>query len=135
MVKTISIVVHAQYQFMKPYTNCQTFKRLLLVVVFVIIWARPPRLSECLPLQCPSRWGRSKAHRAPHGHRLQIAPSVYVVLSYSYLCRGKEVLFMSIEERQVKVEQASKLAKWFKISIEISIFGHVIFSKTWPPQD
>lgn len=42
---------------------------------------------------------------------------------------------MSIEEKNIKVEQASKLAKWFKISIEISIFGHVIFSKTWPPQD
>lgn len=47
----------------------------------------------------------------------------------------KEVLFMSTEEKQIKVEQASKLAKWFKISIEISIFGHVIFSKVWPPQD
>lgn len=42
---------------------------------------------------------------------------------------------MSEEEKQVKVAQASKLAKWFKISIEISIFGNVIFSKTWPPQD
>lgn len=54
---------------------------------------------------------------------------------FLYLCSGKEVLFMSIEEKKVKIEQANKLAKWFKISIEISIFGHVIFSKTWPPQD
>lgn len=42
---------------------------------------------------------------------------------------------MSIEEKSIKIEQASKIAKWFKISIEISIFGHVIFSKVWPPQD
>lgn len=42
---------------------------------------------------------------------------------------------MSNEEKQIKVEQANKLAKWFKIYIEISIFGHVIFSKTWPPQE
>lgn len=42
---------------------------------------------------------------------------------------------MSNEEKLVKILQASKLAKWFKISIEISIFGHVIFCKTWPPQD
>lgn len=54
---------------------------------------------------------------------------------FLYLCSRKEVLSMSTEEKQIKVEQASKLAKWFKISIEISIFGHVIFSKTWPPQD
>lgn len=42
---------------------------------------------------------------------------------------------MSNEEKQIKVEQANKLAKWFKIHIEISIFGHVIFEKTWPPQE
>lgn len=42
---------------------------------------------------------------------------------------------MGIEEKNIKIEQASKIAKWFKISIEISIFGHVIFSKVWPPQD
>lgn len=42
---------------------------------------------------------------------------------------------MSTEEKQVKIEQASKLTRWFKVYIEISIFGHVIFSKTWPPQD
>lgn len=42
---------------------------------------------------------------------------------------------MSNEEKEIKVEQASKFAKWLKISVEISIFGHVIWSKTWPPQD
>jgi hypothetical protein len=106
-----------------------------LMVLFVILWARPPRLSECLTLQCPSRWGRSKP-LAPHlATALQTAPIVFVNQSFLYLCSGKEVLFMSTEEKAVKVEQASKLAKWFKISIEISIFDHVIFSKTWPPQD
>lgn len=52
----------------------------------------------------------------------------------SLLAKGG-VLFMSIEEKQVKVEQASKLAKWFRIHIEISLFDKVIWSKTWPPQD
>lgn len=42
---------------------------------------------------------------------------------------------MSTEEKQIKAEQAGKLARWFKISVEISIFGQVIFSKTWPPED
>ena len=42
---------------------------------------------------------------------------------------------MSTEDKQVKVEQASKLAKWFRIHIEISLFDKVIWSKTWPPQD
>ena len=37
---------------------------------------------------------------------------------------------MSTEEKQVKVEQASKLAKWFRIHIEIAIFDKVIWSKT-----
>lgn len=63
---------------------------------------------------------------------------VYQQLSFEIFttfARRKEVFVMSTEEKQIKVEQASKLAKWFKISIEISIFGHVIFSKTWPPQD
>lgn len=42
---------------------------------------------------------------------------------------------MSTEEKEIKIEQASKLSKWLKISVEISIFGHVIWSKVWPPQD
>ena len=105
------------------------------MVLLVILWARPPRLSECLTLQCTSRWGRSKAHRAPPGHRLQTTPVTFVNQPILYLCSGKEVLFMSTKEKEVNIEQASNLAKWFKISIEISIFGHVIFSKTWPPKD
>lgn len=105
------------------------------MILFVILWARPPRLPEYLTLQCPSRWGRYKSHRAPLGHRLKTTPVTFINQPILYLCSGKEVLFMSTEEKEVKVEQASKLAKWFKISIEISIFGHVIFSKTWPPQD
>ena len=73
---------------------------------------------------------------APHkanalkNYRQRLSFGIYVTFA-----NRKEVLFMSTEEKQIKVEQASKLAKWFKISIEISIFGHVIFSKTWPPQD
>ena len=135
MVKTTSIVVPAQFRFVKPCTVCPMFERWSLLVLFVILWARPHRLSEWPTLQGASRWGRSKAHRAAQGHRLQTLPIVYVVQSYSYLCSGKEVLFMSTEEKQVKIEQASKLTRWFKVYIEISIFGHVIFSKTWPPQD
>ena len=42
---------------------------------------------------------------------------------------------MSTEEKEVKVEQASRLAKWFRIYIEISLFDKVIWFKTWPPQD
>lgn len=63
------------------------------------------------------------------------APTGKIGKNFITFARGKEVYKMSTEEKQVKVEQASKLAKWFKISIEISIFGQVIFSKTWPPQD
>ena len=48
-------------------------------MLFVILWARPPRLSECLTLQYPSRWGRSNAHRAPLGHRLQTCPAGFLV--------------------------------------------------------
>lgn len=42
---------------------------------------------------------------------------------------------MSTEDKAIKVEQASKLAKWFRISVEIALFDKVIWSKTWPPQD
>lgn len=42
---------------------------------------------------------------------------------------------MSTEEKQIKVEQARGLAKWFRIHIEIALFDKVIWSKTWPPQD
>ena len=69
MVKTTSIAVPAQSRFVKPCAVCPMFESWSLMVLFVILWARPPRLSECLTLQCPSRWGRSKAHRAPRGHR------------------------------------------------------------------
>lgn len=73
--------------------------------------------------------------RAPLGLRSQTCPVVYVVQYNLYICSGKEVLFMSNEEKEIKIEQANKLAKWFKIYFEITIFGHVIFSKTWPPQE
>lgn len=135
MVKTTSIVVHAQFRFVKPYTDCPTFERWSLLVLFVILWARPPRPSEWPTLKPLAAGVGSLPPRAPQGHRLQTSPVVYVVQSNSYLCSGKEVLFMSTEEKQVKIEQASKLTRWFKVYIEISIFGHVIFSKTWPPQD
>ena len=32
------------------------------------------------------------------------------------------------------VKEAKGLAKWFKIELKISLFGHVIFSWVWPPQ-
>ena len=71
-----------------------------------------------------------------HAHNRKKLPSAAIVRDlFVHLQTRKEVLSMSTEDKQIKVEQASKLAKWFKISIEISIFGHVIFSKTWPPQD
>ena len=71
-----------------------------------------------------------------HDHNRKKLPSAAIVRDlFVHLQTRKEVLSMSTEDKQIKVEQASKLAKWFKISIEISIFGHVIFSKTWPPQD
>ena len=79
MVKTTSIAVLAQFRFVKPCANCPMFKRWSLLVLFVILWARPPRLSECLSLQCPSRWGRSKAHRAPLGHRFTNLPVLVLV--------------------------------------------------------
>lgn len=105
------------------------------MVLFVILWARPPRPSEWPTLKPLAAGVGSLPPRAPQGHRLQTFPVVYVVQSYSSLCRRKEMLFMSTEEKQVKIEQASKLTRWFKVYVEISIFGHVIFSKTWPPQD
>lgn len=135
MVKTTSIAVPAQFRFVKPCADCPMFKRLSLLVLFVILWARPPRPSEWPTLKPSAAGVGSLPPRAPLGYRLQTSPVVYVVQSNSYLCSGKEVLFMSIEEKQIKIEQANKLAKWFKIYIEISIFGHVIFSKTWPPQE
>lgn len=135
MVKTTSIAVHAQFRFVKPCADCPIFKRWSLKVLFVILWARPHRPSEWPTLKPLAAGVGSLPPRAPRGQRLQIRPVVYVVQSNSYICSGKEVLFMSNEEKQIKIEQANKLAKWFKIYIEISIFGHVIFSKTWPPQE
>lgn len=87
------------------------------------------------PCKAPAAGVGSLPPRAAQGHRLQTFPVGFVVQSNSYLCSGKEVLFMSTEEKLIKTEQASKLARWFEISVKISIFGHVIFSKTWPPQE
>lgn len=42
---------------------------------------------------------------------------------------------MSTEERNIKIEQASKLAKWFKIELTISIFGHTILHWVYPPEN
>lgn len=42
---------------------------------------------------------------------------------------------MSTEERQIKVEQASKLAKWFRVEFSISIFGHTILHWVYPPEN
>lgn len=41
---------------------------------------------------------------------------------------------ISTEEKQAAVNEARGLAKWFKIELKISLFGHVIFNWTWPPQ-
>lgn len=39
------------------------------------------------------------------------------------------------QEQKEMTTQASKLAKWFKIELTISIFGHVIVHWVYPPQN
>lgn len=41
---------------------------------------------------------------------------------------------MDNNKKQEMTNQASKLAKWFKIEITISIFGNQIIKWTYPPQ-
>lgn len=41
---------------------------------------------------------------------------------------------MSEQQKTQAVNEAKGLAKWFKIELKISIFGHTIFNWTWPPQ-
>lgn len=41
---------------------------------------------------------------------------------------------MSTEERNIKVEQAKGLAKWFRVELSISIFGHTILHWIYPPE-
>ena len=37
-----------------------------------------------------------------------------------------------IKNQQIK--EAKGLAKWFSVKIEIRMFGHLIWSYQWPPQ-
>ena len=69
MVKTTSIAVPVQYRFMKPCAVCPMFERWLLLVLFVILWARPPRPSECQTLKPSAAGVGSLSPRAALGHR------------------------------------------------------------------
>lgn len=42
---------------------------------------------------------------------------------------------MSTEEKAIKVEQARGLAKWFRVELTISIFGHDILHWVYPPEN
>lgn len=41
---------------------------------------------------------------------------------------------MSEIEKTNAVDSARGLAKWFSVHVEIKIFGHVVWSYTYPPQ-
>lgn len=44
--------------------------------------------------------------------------------------------FEKIQHKQELVAMKAKgLAKWFRVSVSIEIFGKVIWSFTWPPQN
>ena len=79
MVKTTSIAVPAQFRFVKPCANCPMFKRWSLLVLFVILWARPPRPSEWPTLKPSAAGVGSLSPRAPLGHRF-INPPVLVLV-------------------------------------------------------
>lgn len=71
MVKTTSIAVPAQFRFVKPCADCPMFKRWSLLVLFVILWARPPRPSEWPTLKPSAAGVGSLPPRAPLGHRFK----------------------------------------------------------------
>lgn len=41
---------------------------------------------------------------------------------------------MDIQSEKALVNDAKGLAKWFRVSVKIEIFGHTIFEWVWPPQ-
>ena len=79
MVKTTSIAVPAQFRFVKPCANCPMFKRWSLLVLFVILWARPPRPSEWPTLEPLAAGVGSLSPRAPQGHRFTNLPVLFLV--------------------------------------------------------
>lgn len=42
---------------------------------------------------------------------------------------------MSNQEKMSRVAEARGLAKWFKIELTISIFGHTLLHWVYPPQN
>lgn len=42
---------------------------------------------------------------------------------------------MDENSRQSLVNDAKGLTKMFRVTVKIELFGHVIFEKTWPPQN
>lgn len=155
-------VRHVESVRSQNYGNCPTLFACISTaspfIICLFLWARPPRASESLThLAPPAGVGcvggdrrppatlkplQSRSAKAPlppraaQGHRSKNHPShsSHSIIFVSLRLKGG-VTFMSTEDKQVKVEQASKLAKWFRIHIEISLFDKVIWSKTWPPQD
>lgn len=82
---------------------------------------RPPRSSggrSFLAPLCPL---------APH-----MATASKKVLS---LPTERRCLRMSTEDKAIKVEQAKGLAKWFRVELTISIFGHEILHWVYPPEN
>ena len=79
MAKTTYIVVPAQFRFVKPCADCPLFKRWSLMVLFVILWARPPRPSEWPTLKPLAAGVGSLPPRAAQGHRCTIRPVLVLV--------------------------------------------------------
>lgn len=50
------------------------------------------------------------------------------------IVKPKNSFAMSEETKAAKVEQARGLAKWFKLEITLSIFGHTVFHWVYPPK-
>lgn len=42
---------------------------------------------------------------------------------------------MDEKRKQTLVSDAKGLAKWFSVSVTIKIFGHVVWSWTFPPEE
>lgn len=42
---------------------------------------------------------------------------------------------MDKQSKATIVNDVKGLAKWFKVSVKIEVFGHTIFEWVWPPQN
>ena len=79
MVKTTSIAVLAQFLCVKPCAVCPMCEKWSLLVLFVIIWAHPPRPSRCPTFKPPAAGVGSLSPCAAQSHRFTILPGLVLV--------------------------------------------------------